>query len=494
MTARNEQTEDRLPPCSIEAEQGLLGCCLLGLDGDAVAEAIHQFGGGATAGSSGGSGERRNAQRERWSDEEVPLFFDGRHQQIWDALVRLWEDRKPVEVIMVAEMLRATGALEAVGGIPYLAALPDCAPAGESMVGWYAEVVREKWQLRRMLRVLTRSARRIWCPEEEEQAGRKRGASELLDEIEGEVMKANGGQGARAAEHIKGSCLRIMEKLESYQRGVGLMMGLRTHFGYFDKMTGGLHPGEMVVLAGRPSCGKTSLVMNLVENVAADGHGVGVFSMEMGTDDLVMRLLCSKSGADMQRVRTGYAQKGDFERIAGVMPEVAGLPVWFDDTPCLDIMELRARARRMHGQHGLKMVAVDYLQLGSAAAALKNGGSREREVSAFSSGCKALAKELHIPVVVLSQLNREAAKARRAPDLSDLRESGAIEQDADLVGLLWREEMDENEELAAEASGDWPVNLRVAKQRNGPTGDCEMVFNKPRMRFRDKWENRGKRD
>ena len=260
-----------------------------------------------------------------------------------------------------------------------------------------------------------------------------------------------------------------------------MLTGLSTGFTDFDKMTTGLHGGEMIVIAARPSMGKTSLAMNIAESVAVDQKlAVGVFSLEMTAEALVLRMLCSRSRVNLRNVRDGFLAERDFPKLTGVAGKLAAAPLFIDDSAALSILQLRAKARRMAKQHGIKLFVIDYLQLLHSTA--RRADNRQQEIADISNGVKALAKELNVPVIVLSQLNRELEKDRsRKPRLSDLRESGAIEQDADLVALLYKPSGDEDEE-AAEQDGV-PLKLYIAKQRNGPTGDVDLVFLKPYTRF-----------
>jgi replicative DNA helicase len=258
-----------------------------------------------------------------------------------------------------------------------------------------------------------------------------------------------------------------------------------TGFIDLDRMTTGMHGGEMVVIAARPSMGKTSLAMNIVEHVSLElGLPVGVFSLEMTAESLVLRMLCCKARVNLRNAREGFFTERDFPRLTQVAGKLSRAPLFIDDTPGLSILQLRAKARRMHVHHGIKLLVVDYLQLlhSTGRRAQEN---RQQEIAEISSGIKALAKELNIPVIVLAQLNRDVEKRPKAtPMLSDLRESGAIEQDADLVGLLYKPKAEsEDDQAPVEESDGLPVNLLIAKQRNGPTGDVNLTFLKSYTRF-----------
>jgi replicative DNA helicase len=262
-----------------------------------------------------------------------------------------------------------------------------------------------------------------------------------------------------------------------------MLTGLSTGYADLDKLTTGLHGGEMIVIAARPSVGKTSLAMNVAEHVAVDLHlPVGVFSLEMTAESLILRMLCSRARVNLRNVREGFLAERDFPRLTGTAGRLASAPLYIEDSSALSILQLRAKARRMHLQHGIKLFVIDYLQLLHSTA--RRAENRQQEIADISSGIKALAKELEVPVIVLSQLNREVEKERnRKPRLSDLRESGAIEQDADLVALLYRASQDDDESGAGQDQDAIPVNLYIAKQRNGPVGEIALTFLKGITRF-----------
>jgi len=274
---------------------------------------------------------------------------------------------------------------------------------------------------------------------------------------------------------------RAINTIEDFHKRQGMLTGLGTGFPDFDKMTSGLHEGEMIVIAARPSMGKTSLAMNVAEHVALDLRlPVGVFSLEMTADSLVLRMLCSRARVNLRSIRDGFLAERDFPKLTGAAGKMANAPLFIDDSSGLSILQLRAKARRMYQQYGIKLFVIDYLQLLHSTA--RRAENRQQEIADISSGIKALAKELKVPVIVLSQLNRELEKDKnRKPRLSDLRESGAIEQDADLVALLYKPSSDDEDAPAEQEAA--PVNLLIAKQRNGPTGDVNLTFLKSYTRF-----------
>ena len=278
---------------------------------------------------------------------------------------------------------------------------------------------------------------------------------------------------------------RAINTIEDYHQRQGMITGVGTGFLDFDKMTSGLHGGEMIVIAARPSMGKTSLVMNIVEHVVLEEkQPVGVFSLEMTAESVVLRMLCSRARVNMRNIRDGFLAERDFPKLTGAAGKMANAPLYIDDSAGLSILQLRAKARRMYQQYGVKLIVIDYLQLLNASSSRVE--NRQQEVAMISNGVKALAKELNVPVIVLSQLNRELEKDKsRKPRLSDLRESGAIEQDADLIALLYKpnEGKEGDDDDAPQDQEAIPVNLLIAKQRNGPTGDVHLTFFKGYTRF-----------
>jgi len=277
---------------------------------------------------------------------------------------------------------------------------------------------------------------------------------------------------------------KAINTIEDYHQRQGMLTGIGTGFEDFDKMTSGLHAGEMIVIAARPSMGKTSLAMNIAEHVAVEEKlPVGIFSLEMTAESLVLRMLCSRARVNLKDIRGGFMAERDFPKLTGAAGKLTSAPLFIDDTSALSILQLRAKARRMWQQYGIKLFVIDYLQqMHSNSRKVDN---RQQEIADISNGVKALAKELSVPVIVLSQLNRDFERDKmRKPNLADLRESGAIEQDADVVGLLYKADPDDpnkrKDDLESEETGMTPdvlpVNLLIAKQRNGPTGEVHLTF------------------
>jgi replicative DNA helicase len=455
---RQHTAADRLPPHAPEAEQGVLGCVMLAPQ-ECLGECVARL-------------------------RQPEAFYEVRNQTIFRALVAMWDEKgAPIEVVTLIQWLRDRGELEEAGGFEYVASLPDRASSTQNL-GYYLGLVEDKWRLRRMLKAMGEGALKI----REEPAE----VDECLDGIEAAVLEVNNGRAGNGAVGMLHLVKQFEERVETMRRGVGLLSGIRTHFGHLDKWTAGLHPGQLLVLAARPSLGKTSLALNMGRNVAMQERlPVGVFSMEMTADELTMRLMCAEANVDSHHLRTGFPSHEDLEALAEAGRKIRAMKLFIDDTRGLGILDLRARARRMVAQHGIRVLIVDYLQLMHGSK--DYNGNRAFEVAEISAGLKSLAKELDVALVALSQLNRETERNKsRKPQLADLRESGAIEQDADTVLLLYRPKSDEDDDERQEVI---PVNALISKQRNGPSDwDVEFMFFRKFTRFEDAYHNRGRQE
>jgi replicative DNA helicase len=443
---------DRLPPNSPEAEQGVLGCILLSPN-DSLGECV-----------------------EKLKDDGKEAFYDLRHQTIYETLSEMFNARAPIDLITVQQNLKDRQLLEQIGGIAYLSQLQDAVPSAANL-SYYLEIVREKYLLRRMIQTCSGVVGKIYDFEGEVDA--------LLDEVEKEVLRVNESRVQTNVQGVKDLVGHAIGQIEHFFNRKGELSGLATGFPDFDKMTDGFHGGEMIVIAARPSMGKTSLAMNIAEHVALELKlPVGVFSLEMSAESLVLRMMCSIARVNLRSIRDGFMSEADFPKLTTAAGRLSAAKLFIDATAGLSILQLRARARRMAQHHGIKLFVIDYLQL-LHSTARRSQENRQQEIAEISSGIKALAKELNVPVIVLAQLNREIEKDKsRKPRLSDLRESGSIEQDADLVGLLYKPNSGDDEDGAVTDENDGlPVNLLIAKQRNGPTGDVNLTFLKPYTRF-----------
>jgi replicative DNA helicase len=441
---------DRLPPHSIEGEQGVLGCIMLSPK-DCIGESIEKL----TAGPE--------------------MFFDLRHQTLYQALVEMYDESTHIDLITLQQRLKDRKLLDGVGGLAYLAALPDTVPTAAGME-YYIDIVVEKYLLRKMLQTCASISSRIYENEGWD-------VTELIDEAQRDVLAVTIDGGKTSTPPIRELMMRAIDRIEKMHENKGVIMGVPTGFVDFDKMTTGMHGGEMIVIAARPSLGKTSLAMNIAEHVALEGKiPVGVFSLEMTADQLSMRLLCSRARVNIRNITDGFMVERDFPKLTGAAGKLANSCIFIDDKCGLSIMQLRARARRMWQQHGIKLFVIDYLQLLHSTS--RKAQNRQQEIADISNGIKTLSKELDVPILVLSQLNREIEKRGSGePMLSDLRESGAIEQDADLVAFLYKVKTGEDEDGEFQDQEAVPVNLSIPKQRNGPTGRVSLTFLKSYTRF-----------
>ena len=442
---------DRLPPHALDMEQGVLGCQLLSPN-ECVGEVI-----------------------EKLKGIGVEAHYDLRHQTIQTELFEMFDTRIPIDVITLQQRLKDKKLLEQVGGIAYLSQLQDAVPSAAHL-SYYLDIVREKYLLRKMIQTCTEVVGRVYDYEGEVDA--------LLDEVERDVLRISESRSQSDALTTKDLVNKAIGTIENFFSRKGTLTGLATGFTDLDRITDGLHGSEMIVVAARPSMGKTSLAMNIVEHVVLeDKLPVAVFSLEMSAEALVLRMMCSIARVNLRSIREGFMSESDFPKLTSAAGRLANAPLFIDDSAGLSILQLRARARRLHQMHGIRLFVVDYLQL-LHSTARRSQENRQQEISDISSGIKALAKELKAPVLVLSQLNRELERDKsRKPRLSDLRESGAIEQDADLVGLLYKPNAGEDDDGNTEEADGVPINLLIAKQRNGPTGDINLTFLKSYTRF-----------
>jgi replicative DNA helicase len=448
----SRQTIDRLPPHSVEMEKGVLGCILISPN-DCMGECI-----------------------EKLKDNGKESFYDLRHQTIYEALATMYDSREPIDLITLQQRLKDQALLEQIGGIPYLSQLQDAVPSAANL-SYYLDIVREKFLLRKMISVCSEVVGRVYDYEGE--------VDVLMDEVERDVLRISESRVQGGVMTTKELVGKAIGTIESFFSRKGTLTGVGTGYADLDRMTDGLHHSEMIVIAARPSMGKTSLAMNIAEHVALEQKlPVAVFSLEMSAEALVLRMMCSLARVNLRSIREGFMNESDFPKLTSAAGKLSSSKLFIDDTAGLSILQLRARARRLAQQHGIKLFVIDYLQL-LHSTGRRSQENRQQEIADISSGIKALAKELRVPVIVLSQLNRELEKRGPGdrPRLSDLRESGSIEQDADLVGLLFKEkdkDSDEEQDFQQEAA---PVVLYIAKQRNGPTGDVNLTFLKPYTRF-----------
>lgn len=408
----------------------------------------------------------------RLSKAGPEVFYDLRNHALYGVLVEMFDNRIPIEVSSVAQELKDRQLFEQVGGVSYLERLCN-ESEGYMNIGHYLDVLLQKYALRRIVKVCSDVVAKVYDHEGD--------AEKLIEEVEQDIMQIRNFKSGSVQVTMRQAIDKAINTIEQYHARGGQLIGLPTGFMDLDKLTGGMMGGDVFVLAGRPSTGKTSMAMNIAERVSVEEKlPVGVFSLEMTHEQLVLRMLCSRSRVSLKNVRDGFMAQRDFPKLTMSAGKLSKAPIWIDDSNGLSIMALRAKARRMAMAYGIKLLIIDYLQLVKSSS--ENVDSRQQEIADVSAGVKSLAKELNIPVILLSQLNRELDRDKnRRPRLSDLRESGAIEQDADLVGILFKPKLNDEEPENKEAV---PVTLWLGKQRNGPSDeDIHLTFLKSYTRF-----------
>ena len=425
----------RLPPQNLEAEQCVLGSILL-----------------------------QQGALVKILELVTPLdFYRDAHKIIFSAMVALFEKNEPQDIITVTNILKDKNQLEEIGGPAYLANLTDIVPVAANII-YYAQIIRSKSILRRLILTCTEIASR--CYEEQDEI------DSLVDDAEQtifEISRTKSSQDFQALSKIIPETFKRIERLAEKKE---LITGVPTGYDDLDRITAGLQPSDLIILAGRPSMGKTALAMNIVQNAAIFNKiPVAVFSLEMSKEQLGMRMLCSVSRVDSQDLRTGFIRDPDWPKLARATGILSDAPIFIDDTPAISVLEMRAKSRRLKAEHNIGLIVLDYLQLMRGRTSAER---REQEISEISRSIKAMAKELDLPVIALSQLNRSLeSRPNKRPQLSDLRESGAIEQDADVICFLYRDEIYNKSE-------DNPkrgiAEIIIGKQRNGPTGTVELTF------------------
>lgn len=411
-------------------------------------------------------------------------FHHPAHARFFEVLLEMREANKPIDLITVTQYLEDRSALEEVGGVSAVSDLFTFVPTASNAL-YYLSILREKFLLREIIIACTDCAARAYDNPTEVEI--------LLDEAEARVLAIGDDRFSSKSPEMRELAMEALDAIEKLFQNRGALTGLPTGFSGIDQMTNGMHPGEMIVIAARPSMGKTALAMNIAEHVAIEaGKAVAVYSLEMSTQQLMQRLLCSLAKVDLNKIRNGFIGKSDMTNLIQATQKLAECKLFIDDTPGLSILELRAHARRLKDRQNIELIVIDYLQL-LRSPSKRGQENRQIEVAEISSGVKALAKELQIPIIVLAQLNRNpesrSGDSKGRPRLSDLRESGSIEQDADLVGLLWREDYyaDDDEERK-ESEGK--AEFLIAKQRNGPVGGVPLTFIRQITRFEDRAPDR----
>jgi len=445
----------RTPPHSVEAEQGVLGSMLIS-PRETIAECVEKI------------------------NEEY--FYVPAHRTIYNVLVDLWNTGQAIDLITFTQVLRDRHLLDSVGGAAFVTSLFTFVPTAAN-VGYYLEIVRDKYILREIISAATESVRRAYEEQDE--------VNNLLDEVEQRIFAVGEDRFKGEMLSMKEQVMSTLESIEKLFENKGAITGVSTGFRDLDKLTSGLHSSEMIVIAARPSMGKTALAMNIAEHAAIEVKlPVAIFSLEMSAQQLVQRMLCSRARVNLAKTRDGFLAEADFPKLTHAASKLAEAKIFIDDSAGLTILELRAKARRLKAQQNVQLIIVDYLQL-LRSTSRRAQDNRQLEISEISAGLKGLAKELKIPIIVAAQLNRNpeirTGSGKGVPRLADLRESGSIEQDADLVGLLVREEYyADSDEERTELEGK--AELIIAKQRNGPIGQVKLTFLKDFTRFEDRAE------
>lgn len=408
------------------------------------------------------------------------MFYREGHRRIFRAMIALTERGDVVDPLTLADELARRGELEASGGREYVGWLMDAVPTAAN-VEYHAKIVREKATLRRLIEVSTSIVTEAF----EAQTT----AAQLLDEAESKIFQISQSQGGRGFTRIKELLWPAMERIEALQRGGQALTGVASGFRDLDEITSGFQPSDLVIVAARPSMGKTAFVLSIAQHAAIDdGKRVAFFSLEMSKEALVQRMLTSEARIDAQDLRRARLRDDDFPRLARAAGILSSAPIYIDDQPGITLLEMRSKARRLKSEGGLDMVVVDYLQLIQGPM---NAENRQQEISQISRGLKALAKELAVPVIALSQLSRapeQRAGDQKRPQMSDLRESGAIEQDADVIMAIYRPEVyaEREEGRLKDPELEGLSEIIILKQRNGPIGTVNLHFHKQYTRFENR--------
>ena len=442
MAEKKEVIAGKIPPQNIDAEMSLLGAVLI--DDEVIADA----------------------------SEVVAAndFYDKRHATIFGAMMHLYEQHKPIDLLTLTNELKKKDQLDAIGGSAYLSELTNYVPTAAHATS-YAEIIGQKAVRRRLIKASGEISEMGFDEETSTQ--------ELLEKAEAEIFSVSDQSLKQDLVPIESILTESFDRIEELQRNKGQLRGIRTGYRDLDNMTAGLQRSDLIILAARPAMGKTALVTNLAYNVATiDRMPVLFFSLEMSKEQLIDRMLADASGVDSWNIRTGNLSDDDFGKISEAMGEMAEAPIFIDDTPGLSVLEMRTKARRAAHDQPLGLVIVDYLQLMQATG--NHNGNRVQEVSEISRGLKLIARELNVPVIALSQLSRSVeSRQPPIPQLADLRESGSIEQDADLVSFIYRPGYYEPDNPEVQNITD----LIIAKHRNGPVGKVQLYFHPERLRF-----------
>ena len=425
----------RLPPQSLEAEVSVLGGVLL--DNEALSRVLEAINDGD--------------------------FYREAHRKIFTAILALFERSEPGDLITLTEALKKRGTLEEVGGIEYLNSLANSVPTAAN-ISYYAKIIKEKSILRKLISRSTEIINQVFAV-----AG---DVDDILDHAERTIFEISEDRVRPSFYPIKDIIKSSFKTIERLYEKHQLITGVPTGFPKLDELTSGLQPSDLIIVAGRPSMGKTAFALNITQHAAIEaGIPSAIFSLEMAKEQLALRMLCSEAKVDAHRLRGGFLSEADWPKLTRAAGSLSEAPIFIDDTPGISALEMRAKSRRLKAEHNLGLIVVDYLQLMRGRA---NSDTREQEISDISRSLKALAKELTVPVIALSQLNRRVEeRGDRRPQLADLRESGAIEQDADVIIFLYRDEVYNKSE---DNPNKGKAEIIIGKQRNGPTDKFELAF------------------
>ncbi|QHZ53970.1 replicative DNA helicase [Paenibacillus larvae] len=435
-----EMLMDRVPPQNIEAEQAVLGAILL--DSDALVTAM-----------------------ERVSSDD---FYRGSHQRIFEAMIELAQEDEPVDLITLTARLQNKQELEEAGGVTYLSELANAVPTAAN-VDYYAQIVEEKSMLRRLIRTATQIVSNGYASSED--------VGLMLNDAEQRILEISQRRSSSGFVSIRDVLMEVFERVEFLYSHKGGTTGIPSGFHDLDKMTSGFQRSDLIIVAARPSVGKTAFALNIAQNVGVRAkETVAIFSLEMGAAQLVQRMVCAESNVDAQRMRTGFLESDDWEKLTMAIGALSEANIYIDDSPGITVADIRAKCRRLKQEKGLGMILIDYLQLISGRG---KGDNRQQEVSEISRTLKQIARELDVPVIALSQLSRGVEQRQdKRPMMSDLRESGSIEQDADIVVFLYRDDYYDKETEKKNI-----IEIIIAKQRNGPVGTVELAFLKNYNKF-----------
>ncbi|MBM7552178.1 replicative DNA helicase [Thalassobacillus pellis] len=438
----SEFWNDRTPPHNIEAEQAVLGAIFL--EPEAMSSASEKL----------------------MSDD----FYRAGHQRIFEVMLRLADKGEPIDLVTVTTALSNAKVLEEVGGVSYLSDLANSVPTAAN-IEYYASIVDEKAILRRLIKTATNIVTSSFSEEED--------VDGVLNDAEKSILDVSQRKNSGAFKNIKDVLIDVYDNIEQLHNNTEGVTGIPTGYRDLDRITSGFQRNDLIIIAARPSMGKTAFALNIAQNVAINTEeNVAIFSLEMGADQLVSRMLCAEGNIDAQKLRTGSLEAEDWGKLTMAMGSLSNAGIYIDDTPGIRVSDIRSKCRRLKQEHGLGMILIDYLQLIQGSANSKE--NRQQEVSEISRSLKGLARELNVPLIALSQLSRGVeSRQDKRPMMSDLRESGSIEQDADIVGFLYREDYYEQE------SENNNIEIILAKQRNGPVGTVELAFVKQYNKFVD---------